>query len=553
MAVIRSQCGQCGVGCGIRAMVRDNRDVRIEGDRMHPANGGLLCAHGRALDQSATLDGRLLHPSVNGRSVGWDRAIAHVARRLTDIMTRYGPGSIAFHVSGGLLTEDYYVVNKMMKGFLGGAHIHTFWTGEGGLGALQRAAFGEDVMPAAVEDIERTDTLLLLGGRTGRDYPVLLDRAMAARQAHGMHMTLLTDDDASASVDADLRLRVNPGSLDRLLTGALLHCRAVGAIDQAFIDRHVSLPLNLWRDMAQGHDIWSIARACGLPPATIRAFYEQMASTGRLVTLFGDRCGVRAAAAVLNLHLATGRIARPGATPFPLADGANGMGAREVGCFGQSLAGHRAFTPDACADVGRFWSARHLAEGPGLDGAALIDAMHDGRIKALWSIGPDAQASSWLREARAAVPLAICSVDRTDGVEDFDILLPAPTWIEKDGTSTGSDRLISRQRCLLPLPGDVRPDWWIVTKVAQAMGWRDAFHYERPADIYREHGRLTAYRNDGQWLLNLKRHAAISNPAYDELTPWRWGDVPFDGGHFPTPDGRARLLWPLDQNWAAIA
>lgn len=520
---------------------------------MHPANSGRLCARGQALGNSTALDGRLLHPLVDGRRVGWDRAIALAARRLGAVLARHGPGSVALHVSGSLLTEDYYVANKMMKGFLGSSHIHTPWLNVVGLAQVQRAVFGEDVMPAAVEDIDQAGTVLLLGTQTALDHLVLLERALAAREQKGLRLILVTEADGPESFEADHRLQVNRGSLGQLLTGALIHCRDTNAIDWHFIDQHLMLPTDLWRDMARGQDIWSVARACGLAPSAIRAFYEEMAANSRLVTLFGDDVGAPAVAAVLNLHLATGRIARPGATPFALAGGPNGMGGREVGCMAASLAAHRPFTSDSCADVARFWGARAMADGPGLDEAVLLDAMRDGRIKALWSIGADARATSWLREARAAVPLAMCSVDRPDGVEDFDIILPAAAWMEKDGTATGSDRLISRQRRLFPLPGDARPDWWILTKMAQAMGWGDAFHYERSADIYREHARLTAYRNDGRWLLNLKRHAAISNPAYDELTPWRWGDIPFDGGHFPTQDGRAHLVWPLDQDWAAIA
>ncbi|WP_311269020.1 molybdopterin-dependent oxidoreductase [Sphingobium sp. WCS2017Hpa-17] len=547
MTIIRSQCGQCSVGCGVRAVVRDGRDLVIEGDRVHPVNGGRLCARGRGLNETA-LDGRLLHPMLGSRQVGWDRAIAHAARKLTAIMTRHGPGSIALHVSGGLLTEDYYVANKLMKGFFGSAHIHVSGGGPTDLAAIQQAAFGEDVMPAAIEDIERAQTVLLVGGRIGQDHPVLLERVQAAREEQRLRLVLLTDGEDGGDVDADLRLSVTPGSVDLLLTGALLHCRNMGGCDGQAVASDVT-----WAAIAEGHDLWSIARLSGLSPATIRAFYEEVMATDRLVTLVGSHAGQRAAAAACNLHVATGRIARPGSTPFLLTGSANGMGAREVGCAAGHLAAHRFFTPDALDDVGRFWGARRLADGPGHEGDALLEAIRDGRIKALWSIGPDAAADSWLREARAAVPFALCSTVWARGVEDFDILFPAPVWVEKDGTVTASDRLISRQRRLLPLPGDARPDWWIFTKLAQTMGWGDAFHYERPADIYREHVRLTAYRNQGDRLLNLKRHAPISNPAYDELTPWRWGDVPFDGGHFPTTDGRARLLWPLDQDFSAIS
>ncbi|WP_420143421.1 molybdopterin-dependent oxidoreductase [Sphingobium sp.] len=543
MAIIRSQCGQCSVGCGIRAITGDDRNLIIEGDTVHPANGGLLCERGLMLKDGVGLDGRLLHPMVAGRRVGWDRAVAHIARRLGAAMARHGPGTIALHISGTLLTEDYYVANKLMKGFFGSAHIQAPWSGGASMAALQRAAFGEDVMPAAAEDIDRAQVLLVLGEGALRDHPILLERIEAARDEQGLKLILLTQDEES-EVEADIRLPVQEGSMDRLLTGALLHFHEAGL---------ARLPDMVRDAMVQGHDLWSVARSSGLSATAIRGFYDLLAAADHLVTLFDEGAGWRTAAAAINLHVATGRIGRPGATPFALSASANGMSGREVGCASDHLAAHRPFTADALKDVARFWGAPNMASRAGLDGDALRDAMRAGAVKALWCIGSGEGAEDWLREARDSGIFTIASRDRAGAMDDADVLLPSPIWIERDGTATGSDRLISRQRWLLPLPDEVKPDWWAMTRVAQAMGWGDAFHYERPADIYREHVRLTAYRNDGDRLLDLRRHAPISNPAYDELTPWRWGDVPFDGGNFPTPDGRARLIWPLDQPLPAIS
>jgi assimilatory nitrate reductase catalytic subunit len=185
-----------------------------------------------------------------------------------------------------------------------------------------------------------------------------------------------------------------------------------------------------------------------------------------------------------------------------------------------------------------------MAAATGLAGAALVEAIENGGIKALWLVGGLPPAGHPLRAALAKVPSVILSTAWIEqGIAlDHVFALPAPVWIEKDGTITGADRLISRQRRLFPLPGEAKPDWWSLTQVARAMGWHDAFHYERPAEIHREHARLTAYHNEGERLLNLRRHAPISNPAYDELTPWRWGETPFDEGRFPTSDGKARLI-----------
>ncbi|MCI4588535.1 molybdopterin-dependent oxidoreductase [Sphingobium sp. BYY-5] len=551
MAIVRSQCGQCAVGCGIRVLTGEDRQLRIEGDATHPANGGLLCARARVLEDSVDLDGRLLDPLVHGRRQSWDRVIAQLARRLSAILARHGPGSIALHVGGGLLTEDYYVANKLMKGFFGSAHIHAPW--RGGLAELQRAAYGEDVMPAACEDIGRAGVILLLGATISRDYPVLIDRVQAAR-ADGARLIHVAPAGEGDALEADLHLPVAQDSIARLIGGLLLHCYDTGLVDPDWLTHGVAVPPGYWDALRRGHDIWSVARGCGLPPASIRAFYELWAADGRALTL-SSAADDGASSAILNLHLATGRIGRPGAAPFLIGGGANGMGAREVGCKADSLAAHMGFDADALARTARFWGARNMVqETGGLEGEALLEAMRDGRVKALWSIGADAGAAPWLTEARALVPLSIRATDRAEpDATGWTFQLPSAAWIEKDGTLTGMDRLISRQRRLLDLPGAARPDWWMLTKVAQAMGWNDAFHYEWAADIYREHVRLTAYQNDGMRLLNLKRHAPISNPAYEELTPWRWGELPFDEGCFPTPDGRARLLPVGDQPDAAMS
>ncbi len=551
MAIVRSLCGQCAVGCGIRAVTDEERELRLEGDATHPANGGLLCARVQALHDSLSLEGRLLHPLVDGRRQGWDRAIAMLARRLAAVLTRHGPGSIALHVGGGLLTEDYYVANKLMKGFFGSAHIHAPW--RGAIGPLQRAAFGEDVMATSYEDVSRAGTILLLGGGAMREHPVLIDRVQAARGDTGAALILIAPAGEEQGLDPDLHLPVAAAGMAPLLRGLLLHCHDSGTVKQDFLARSVAVPKGFWEGLRPGHDIWSVARACGLSPAIIRDFYDQWAADDRSLSLFSGEDGDVAGAA-LNLHLATGRIGRVGAGPFALGRAANGMGAREVGCMADSLAAHRGFDDEARASATRFWGARALVEGPGLDGAAMLRAMRDGQIRALISIGEDAAATQWLDEARSLVPLSIRATERMDAMgEGWSVRLPSAAWIEKEGTVTGMDRLVSRQRRLFDLPGEARPHWWMLTRIAQAMGWGDAFHYERPADIYREHVRLTAYRNDGARLLNLKRHAPISNPAYAELTPWRWGELPFDEGRFPTADGRARLLPMGDQPDAAMS
>ncbi|MGB3928675.1 MAG: molybdopterin-dependent oxidoreductase, partial [Sphingobium sp.] len=304
----------------------------------------------------------------------------------------------------------------------------------------------------------------------------------------------------------------------------------------------------------------------------VATFVTWFASAERTVTLYSQgvnqsSAGVDKVNAIINCHLLTGRIGRPGMGPFSITGQPNAMGGREVGGLASTLAAHMDFAPDNVARVGRFWAAPTMATKPGLKAVDLFRAINEGRIKALWIMATNPAVSlpdaARVREALASIPFLIVSdiMAQTDSSAHAHVRLPAAGWGEKDGTVTNSDRTISRQRAFLPLPGEARPDWWIVTQVARRMGWRSAFAYDRPADIWREHARLTAYQNDGARLLNLRAHATIGNDAYDAMEPFRWGGAPFADGRYPTPDGKARLVltkqmdlqpplrdWPLTLN-----
>lgn len=533
------------MGCGVRIRSDPGRILTVEGDPVHPANAGALCERGLGLGSGEAAERRLLYPSIGGRRVSWERAIANIARRLTG--ARAGP-RLALQLAGDLTTEDYYVANKWMKGFLGSAHIGVPCGDDGVIVTAQHAALAEDVTPATFEDLEQADLLLLLGADAASTHPVLFDRIVAARERNGARLVRIGQ---AGPVIADFDLPVRRGTESTLIAGLLLHCRDAGLLDPAQLEHGVSMPTHFWRDLRPGHDLWSVAQTCDLSPAAVRAFYDAVAAArSRIVTLFvpelGDRASGDLAAAILNLHLATGWLGRRGAGPMMIGRAANGMGAREVGCMADSLAAHMDFAPEHSALIARFWSAPALARAPGLVGEALIEAIRRDEIDMLWLVGSASVDSPLMREAMALSPFTILSTDRLDPAiaEHVDITLPAVAGLEQNGTMTSAERLISRHRPALAPPGEARALWWAITKVAQVMGWGSAFPFTHPADIYREHARLTAYQNDGSRLFDLRRHASISNPAYDELTPWRWGGAPFDEGHFPTPDGRARLMPP---------
>jgi len=570
---IRTTCPYCGVGCGISASVGQGRSVEIKGDLQHPANRGRLCSKGTHLAETVGLEGRLLHPEIEGRRASWDKAIRHVARKFSDAIARHGPDSVAFYVSGQLLTEDYYLANKLMKGFVGSANIDTnsrLCMSSAVAGHVR--AFGEDVVPASYDDLEQAELIVLVGSNTAWCHPVVFQRIMAARESRGTKLVVIDPRRTETCESADLHLALRPGSDVALMNGLLAHCRDAGLLDQAFMEAHVAVPEGFWEALEEGTDLWSTAAACDLPPADLLAFYELFAKHPRTVTLFSQGInqsirGTDQVNAIVNLHLATGRIGKPGAAPFSITGQPNAMGGREVGGLASTLAAHRDFAPEHVAEVRRFWAAPNMAERPGLKAVDLFRAVGEGRVKALWIMATNPAVSlpdaGLVREALAACPFVVVSdcIADTDTSRFAHVKLPAAGWGEKDGTVTNSERVISRQRPLFAPAGEARSDWWIISQVARAMGWRNAFGYDHPAEVYREHARLSTYRNEGRRLFDLGFHAAISNRDYDRMEPVKWGGRPFADGRFPTPDGKAQLVpvvqrelqeplakWPLTLN-----
>ncbi|MDQ1231665.1 nitrate reductase [Sphingomonas sp. SORGH_AS_0879] len=550
---IRTTCAYCGVGCGIRATVTGDRQVRIEGDPDHPANRGRLCSKGTHLGETVGLEGRLLHPMIGKRRASWDKALDLVAKRFRDTIAQHGPDSVAFYVSGQLLTEDYYVANKLMKGFIGSANIDTnSRLCMSSAVAGHNRAFGEDVVPASYEDIDAADLIVLVGSNTAWCHPIVYQRIRARCDA-GAKLVVIDPRRTETAEQADLHLAIRPGSDVALMNGALAWARTAGVVDEDFLSASLTVPEDFWTVLDKGSDLWSVAKTCDVAPADLRRFYEWFAATPRTVTLFSQginqsTAGTDQVNAILNLHLATGRIGKPGAAPFSITGQPNAMGGREVGGLASTLAAHMDFAPDNRARVQRFWASPGIASKPGLKAVDLFRELGQGRIKALWIMAtnpavsmPDAGS---VREALAACPFVVVSdvIAETDSSTYAHVRLPAAAWGEKDGTVTNSDRTISRQRAFLPLPGEARPDWWIVKEVGRRMGWKTAFSYDRPAEIWREHCRLSAYENDGTRLFALPGRSSGGHAEYDAMEPFRWGGTPFADGRFPTPDGRARLV-----------
>ncbi len=568
----KTTCPYCGVGCGVIATPDGRGGAAISGDPEHPANFGRLCSKGSALGETLALSERLLHPMIrcsNDRfeQVDWSDALDHVANRMQHIIAKHGPGSVAFYLSGQLLTEDYYVANKLMKGFIGTANVDTnSRLCMSSSVAGHKRAFGSDTVPGCYEDLDRADLLVLVGSNAAWCHPVLFQRMIANKQNRGACIVVIDPRATETSGDADLFLGLKPGTDTALFSGLLTWLADNDAVDRAYVDEHtVGFDDAVAKARRIANGVTATALATGLSESDVAAFFLMFASTPRVVTLYSQ--GVNQSAqgtdkvnAIVNCHLATGRIGKVGASPFSLTGQPNAMGGREVGGLANQLAAHMGFTPPDIDRVRRFWKAPHIATHEGLKAVQMFQAIGRGEIKALWVMGtnpavslPNADA---VRAAMRKLDLLVISenVRSNDSVNSgAHVLLPAHAWGEKSGTVTNSERRISRQRAFMPPPGQAKPDWWIVSEIAKRLGHGAAFAYESAADIFREHAELSAFENNGSRDFDIGAVASIPDEGFDAMKPFLWplrddaaGPTPrffADGGYY-TADRKARFHRP---------
>jgi assimilatory nitrate reductase catalytic subunit len=568
----RTTCPYCGVGCGVLATPDNSGGAAISGDPEHPANFGRLCSKGSALGETLGLEERLLYPMIRCSKgimerVAWSDALDHVAHRFRHIVARDGPGAVAFYLSGQLLTEDYYVANKLMKGFIGSANVDTnSRLCMSSSVAGHRRAFGADTVPGGYEDLDEADLLVLVGSNAAWCHPVLFQRMLANKLERGARIVVIDPRRTDTAGDADLFLGLKPGTDTALFSGLLVQLADTGALDHDYIERHTSgFQDALARARSIAGSVAATALATGLSEVDVADFFQMFRNTPRVVTMYSQ--GVNQSAqgtdkvnAIINCHLATARIGKPGASAFSLTGQPNAMGGREVGGLANQLAAHMAFTPADIDRVRRFWKAPRIATHEGLKAVQLFEAIGRGEIKALWVMGtnpavslPDADAA---RAALKKLELFVISenVRSNDTVNaGAHVLLPAQAWGEKSGTVTNSERRISRQRAFLKPPGEAKPDWWIVGEVAKRLGFGAAFEFNSPADVFREHAALSAFENNGGRDFDIGALQSLSDEAFDAMAPVLWpirlGDFQpqqrfFADGDFFSHDRKARFIAP---------
>ena len=571
---VKSTCAYCGVGCGIETRITSDGLLDVRGDKQHPANYGRLCSKGLTLGETLVNDivntSRLLHPRVNGIRATWDDALSRVASRLTSSITEHGPDSVAFYVSGQLLTEDYYVANKLMKGFIGSANIDTnsrLCMSSSVAGHIR--AFGSDTVPGCYEDLELADLVVLIGSNLAWCHPVLYQRLKSAKQRRPQMRLVVIDPRRTDSCDiADLHLAITPGMDVALLNELLVYLVKQDAIDRRYIETNTENFLDaLQTALHEFADITHLAAKVGVNVNDITHFFELFAACDKTVSLYSQGvnqsiAGTDKVNSIINCHLATGRIGKPGAGPFSITGQPNAMGGREVGGLANTLAAHMGFdNPDNLRRIQTFWQAEKMATKPGLKAVDLFDAVADGTIKCIWIMATNPAVSmpnvGKIKRALELCPTVIVSdcIADTDTTRCANIVLPAMGWAEKSGTVTNSERRISRQRALIASTAEARPDWWIITEVARRMGFGSAFPYRSEHEIFKEYAALTGTDNHGTRDLDISGFANISKAEYDAMQPTQW---PFSAAHrqgmkaesrrlfadgkFFTPSGKARFV-----------
>ncbi len=560
---IRTTCPYCGVGCGVLANPQDDDSAIIAGDPDHPANFGRLCSKGSALGETLSLEGRLLRPTIAGEAASWDKVLDLVASRFKAAIEDYGPDSVAFYVSGQLLTEDYYVANKLMKGFIGSANIDTnSRLCMSSSVAGHKRAFGADIVPGTYEDLELADLVVLVGSNLAWCHPVLFQRLIAAQEKRGTKIVVI-DPRATPTADAaTLHLPLAPGSDVALFNGLLAHVQANEAVDTGYVKRYTSGFAEALT-CAKASTLDGVARITGLSGKDVLAFYDLFLRNERVVTVYSQgvnqsSAGTDKVNAIINCHLATGRIGRPGMGPFSVTGQPNAMGGREVGGLANMLAAHMDLDEAGHRDlVQRYWNAPRVAAKPGLKAVDMFRAAGDGRIKALWIMATNpVDSMPEADEVRAALercPFVAVSeiMSKTGTAACADVLLPSLGWGEKDGSVTNSERRISRQRAFLPAPGEARPDWWQLAEVGKRMGFASAFSYRNAAEIFAEHAGLSAFENEGSRDFDIGAYAGVCAEGYEDLQPFQWPQrahaLPRETRHFAeggffTAGGKGRFI-----------
>jgi assimilatory nitrate reductase catalytic subunit len=566
---VKSTCCYCGVGCGVLIETEDGAITGLRGDPDHPANRGRLCTKGATLNQTANPTYRLQFPELRpqrglpGQRQSWDQALDAAAERFAETIRRHGPDSVAFYISGQLMTEDYYVFNKLAKGLIGTNNVDTnsrLCMSSAVAGYKQ--TLGADAPPCSYADILQAKVIFIAGANPAVAHPIVFRYVEDAKAANPDLKIIVADPRRSESAEfADLHLPIKPGTDIALFNGMLNVLINEGLIDEEYIAAHTS-GFDALREIVKNYPPAITADICGIQTADLLKAARWFGASGASLSLYCQGLnqsahGTHNNAALIHLHLATGQIGKPGAGPFSLTGQPNAMGGREVGGLSNLLSAHRDLAnPEHRAEMARFWGVPFVPSQPGKSAVDLFKALKTGEIKAVWIACTNPAQSlpnqAAVREALLAAEFVVLqeTYANTDTAAYADLLLPASGWGEKHGTVTNSERRITRVLPAVQAPGEARHDWEIVVDFARRLGNKldhpgvdRLFPYADAESIFNEHRESTRGRD-----LDI---TGLSYALLETQGPQQWpypegaseGKLRlYEDGAFPTADGKARFV-----------
>ena len=554
----KSVCPYCGTGCGVIIEHDGQQIIGVHGDPAHPANFGQLCSKGSTLHLSSTGEDRAREPLQRQRGsedwspMNWPQALTQMAQAWADIIHTQGPQAVAFYVSGQLPTEDYYLVNKLAKGFIGTNHIDTnsrLCMASAVTG--YKSSLGMDSVPCSYEDLDSADCLFIVGANVAYAHPILFRRIEAAKLRRPKLQIIVADPRRTPTAAiADIFLPILPGTDVALFHGMLHILIWEGLVNRAFIEAHTEG----WEELkarVQNYTPQWVAETCAIPVADLRAAALAFGQASAALSLWCQGLnqsshGTDKNVALINLHLATGQIGRPGAGPFSLTGQPNAMGGRETGSMPTLLPGHReVVNPEHRAEIAALWGVERLHPQPGYTAVPLFQALERGEIETIWitctnpvlSMPDQTQVQRALEKSRLVI-LQDSYLD-TETAAYADLLLPAASWGEREAVITNSERRITHLQAAVPAPGSALPDWVIFRNFACALGVAlDALDHPLPST------------KDASWAARAQRMFDFADSAsifleYRECTRGR--DLDITGLDFTVLDEQGPQQWPYPQ------
>ncbi|PWJ42879.1 nitrate reductase [Sediminitomix flava] len=564
----KSTCSYCGVGCGIEVQKSLKGEIKVTGDENYPVNKGMLCSKGMNLNYvvSDTKD-RLLYPQMRWsknhplKRVDWDTAFTRATAVFRSIIQKFGPDSVGMYVSGQCLTEEYYIANKLTKGFFGTNNIDTnsrLCMSSAVVG--YKKTIGDDAVPICYDDIELADTFFITGANPAWCHPILFRRIEKHKEENPNVKIIVVDPRKTQTCSsADLHLQLKPGTDAQLHFAIGRHLIETGNIAVDFIEKHVS-GYEAYKEEVFKHSLSEYAEICGLPEGDIKLAAQWISESKGFLTMWTmglnqSAKGTDKNLSLLALNLITGQIGKPGAGPFSLTGQPNAMGGREVGGMANLLAAHRdLMNPDHRAEVADFWGVDAISPNPGYTATRMFEALERGDMKAIWIVCTNPMVSlpdsnlveKALKKARFVIVQDISG--RSDTLQFADLVLPAAGWLEKEGTMTNSERRISYLPKVVDAPGEALPDLEIFLRFARKMGYH-GFNQKNAEEVFIEYTQMTKGTKidiDGLDYQTIQKHRSIQWPYLKDKD--KGTERLFTDFKFYTEDSKAHLHTSINTN-----